>query len=41
MAIFGKDISQQSLADDLAGFNQGVTPPYVIKYFLNRFGGTT
>lgn len=39
MATFGKDISQNSLADDLVSFQQGITPPYVIKYFLNRLGG--
>lgn len=38
MAIFGKDISQTALDDDLIGFKQGITPPYVIKHFLNMIG---
>lgn len=42
MHTFGKDISSQSLDQDLASFKSaGVTPPYVIKYFLNKIGAKT
>ena len=38
MALFGKDIPPRSLDEDVRTFHsQGITPKYVITYFLNRF----
>lgn len=38
IALFQKDIPPRSLDEDVRTFNsQGITPKYVITYFLNRF----
>lgn len=39
MAAFQKDISSISLDEDLSAFRKhGITPKYVIRYFLNLLG---
>ena len=39
MRAFGKDIPSGSLDDDVRNFvSKGVTPKYVINYFLNSLG---
>ena len=38
IAAFGKDISPCSLGEDVHTFySEGITPKYVITFFLNRF----
>lgn len=40
MYAFEKDIPTQSLDEDVAQFEKvGITPQYVIRYFLELFGG--